>query len=420
MRDGLPSSLNGGSASSLLLRASQLRQQRDFIAAAAEAQQAAARFHAPAVATALELLPLAMLEEASLLAAADSARAKLAAEAAKLEPSRWQGLAAIWTEQLAAGHAGHRQAGNRSSAEVAAVQRAFQSVVMPTLHTAATISGDADGLSGAATVLHGPQLLRCRYAWFDVLAAACVRTVDSMGPAGTAAASEARQTDAGQSVCEGISSRLLHWHSTMFLAVAGQPVDKLGNDSRGHHPHNESLSSSVELPVPELVTVAVAAQPNSVPLRVGAWRLADIRVGAHEGPPAELVPALMQEFEAWLCSDAFARLHPLQQAALAMSELLWIHPFGDGNGRVARLLGAAITAAHGWPPLTLPASVREIYLNAAAVSHPAGGGCTAPMVQLLAVRMVEQIGETVSWLAAQPEAEAAVTASDDAVASEGI
>lgn len=93
MRDGLPSFLNGGSAASLLLRASQLQQQGEIINAAAAAHQAAARFHVPAATTAQDLLPLALAEEAALLTAADSARAGLAAAAAKLEPSRWQALA---------------------------------------------------------------------------------------------------------------------------------------------------------------------------------------------------------------------------------------------------------------------------------------------------------------------------------------
>lgn len=433
-RDGPPSSLNGGSATSLLLRASQLQQQGEFIAAAAAAHQAAARFHAPAMAAVLELLPLALAEEASLLAAADAARAKLAASAAKLDPCRWQALAAAWTEQLAVEHAGHRQAGDRSSPEVAAVRCAFQSAFTATMQDHdAPLSGGAAGIDCTATASDGPHLLCRRFSWFDVLTAASGTTAHGSGSTldpGAAADTSASESflagqwfntpesfPAGQWINKGVSSRLLQWHSALFPAVADQPVDKLGNDGHGH-PRNESLVSSVELPVPEMVTAAAAAQPNSVSLRVGAWRLADIRVSAHIGPAPDLVPSLMQDFETWLCSDAFARLHPLQQAALAMAELLWIHPFGDGNGRVARLLGASILAAHGWPPLTLPASVREMYLHAAAVAHPAGGGCTAPIVQLLAVRMVEQIGEMVSWLATQqPEAEPPVTASDDAVAS---
>lgn len=279
----------------------------------------------------------------------------------------------------------------------------MQRIFKAAFSTTATQSAPLDVISGSvgSTERDGPQLRRSSCAWLDVLAAPSVTTgADNDTSEATARTDDSNsychcQPDAGPQMFQGISERLLQWHGALFPAAADTADNS--NEGQDEAVHRASGSDS------HAAGLAAAAifQRDAIALRLGAWRVADIRAGVHEGPPPELVPGLMQAFEAWLCSDAFTSLHPVQQAAFAMAELLWIHPFGDGNGRVARLLGAAILAAHGWPPLTLPPSVREIYLGAAAVSHPAGGGATAPMVQLLALRMTEQMNEMAAWLAVQ-------------------
>lgn len=67
-------------------------------------------------------------------------------------------------------------------------------------------------------------------------------------------------------------------------------------------------------------------------------------------PPAE-IPAGMAHLAAVISSPAFARgLHPVIQAFYVFSTLVYfIHPFEDGNGRVARLLGNILLRRHGFP-----------------------------------------------------------------------
>lgn len=57
--------------------------------------------------------------------------------------------------------------------------------------------------------------------------------------------------------------------------------------------------------------------------------------------PAE-VPYLMKEFSLWLESLEKNDMHPVLKAAAAHHELVRIHPFLDGNGRVARALATLI------------------------------------------------------------------------------
>lgn len=69
----------------------------------------------------------------------------------------------------------------------------------------------------------------------------------------------------------------------------------------------------------------------------GELRRREIRVGRHIGPLATAVPALLERFAGFYRRDAHHGIMPVIAAAAAHHRLMWIHPFLDGNGRVARL-----------------------------------------------------------------------------------
>jgi len=72
----------------------------------------------------------------------------------------------------------------------------------------------------------------------------------------------------------------------------------------------------------------------------GAFRDRDVKVGRHIAVSPGAVPRFLQRFE-----SAYARLGKIDSilaAATAHHRLLWIHPFLDGNGRVARLMSHAM------------------------------------------------------------------------------
>ncbi len=64
-------------------------------------------------------------------------------------------------------------------------------------------------------------------------------------------------------------------------------------------------------------------------------------------PPAIEVPFLMREFVYWL-NKADDEIHPVLKAGIAHHELVRIHPFIDGNGRVARVLATLILFLGGY------------------------------------------------------------------------
>lgn len=67
---------------------------------------------------------------------------------------------------------------------------------------------------------------------------------------------------------------------------------------------------------------------------------------AYIGPAAEEVPALMEEVLGWLeRSDLDA--HVAVRAAMAHLHLVSVHPFRDGNGRIARIVQSLVLARGG-------------------------------------------------------------------------
>ena len=60
-------------------------------------------------------------------------------------------------------------------------------------------------------------------------------------------------------------------------------------------------------------------------------------------PPARLVPQLMDELFRWM-KEAHGNVHPLILSSVFHYEFVFIHPFADGNGRMARLWHSAILA----------------------------------------------------------------------------
>jgi len=93
-------------------------------------------------------------------------------------------------------------------------------------------------------------------------------------------------------------------------------------------------------------------------------------------PPARFVPKLMNELFDWL-EKSRDIIHPLILSSVFHYELVFIHPFSDGNGRMARLWHTAILSK--WNPIfeyiPLESQIekfQEEYYEAIARSHSNG------------------------------------------------
>ncbi len=65
-------------------------------------------------------------------------------------------------------------------------------------------------------------------------------------------------------------------------------------------------------------------------------------------PPASLVPELMEQLFSFM-NEQREEVHPLIMSAIFHYEFVFIHPFSDGNGRMARLWHTALL--YNWKPI---------------------------------------------------------------------
>ncbi len=73
----------------------------------------------------------------------------------------------------------------------------------------------------------------------------------------------------------------------------------------------------------------------------GQLRYRDVKVGNHIAISPGAVPRFLSRFES--VYNGLGKLETILALAVTHHRLLWIHPFLDGNGRVARLMSHAIT-----------------------------------------------------------------------------
>ena len=92
----------------------------------------------------------------------------------------------------------------------------------------------------------------------------------------------------------------------------------------------------------------------------GQYRTGNVRItGSTIAPPSYTkIIKLMDEYTHNICT---LPLHPVKKAAFVHYELVRIHPFFDGNGRVARLLSNLFLMQNGYPPIVVEKTDRKIY-----------------------------------------------------------
>jgi Fic family protein len=96
---------------------------------------------------------------------------------------------------------------------------------------------------------------------------------------------------------------------------------------------------SEELP-DDLLWVEDPVTKERVRVAPGELRTRDVRVGDHIAVSPGAVPRFMKRFEG--VYGAVNKTESILGAAAAHHRLVWIHPFVDGNGRVARLMSHAM------------------------------------------------------------------------------
>ena len=97
-------------------------------------------------------------------------------------------------------------------------------------------------------------------------------------------------------------------------------------------------------------------RPNSVITRYG---------DRFEYASPEETPALMADLVDWYNhAEQEGKLSPIDLAILFHYRYIRIHPFEDGNGRIARLMVNYILSRHGYPMIVVRSRLKQDYLEA--------------------------------------------------------
>jgi Fic family protein len=129
----------------------------------------------------------------------------------------------------------------------------------------------------------------------------------------------------------------------------------------------------------ELAKGAYKRRPNHVSLSSG---------GALAFAPVDRVPEEMHRLVLEMRSEIFEQAHPVLQASYAHFALVKIHPFTDGNGRVARSLGSYFFYRALSLPLLIFVDAKPSYL--AALEAADDGDCQ-PLVSFFRDRGIDAV-----------------------------
>ncbi|OLY71415.1 cell filamentation protein Fic [Pseudomonas sp. ATCC PTA-122608] len=111
----------------------------------------------------------------------------------------------------------------------------------------------------------------------------------------------------------------------------------------------ESGTELTEFAIRELHSMTVHDLQREGDRTPGAYREGGVRIAQsqHLPPDAVMVPGYMQELVAFINKKDPPK-YDLMKVALAHHRFGWIHPFGNGNGRVVRLLTYALLMKYGF------------------------------------------------------------------------
>jgi Fic family protein len=115
--------------------------------------------------------------------------------------------------------------------------------------------------------------------------------------------------------------------------------------------------------------------------------------GSHwEPPPAIVVEEELEELIEWYKENKRS-IHPVEIAGIFHHKYLQIHPFKDGNGRVARELLNFILKKNDYPPIVIPVKRRQEYME---FLEEADNGDIIPLIKFISLCIIEDYIKIVS------------------------
>ena len=168
----------------------------------------------------------------------------------------------------------------------------------------------------------------------------------------------------------------------MFGETSGSASLKDYEEMKAHNVGLEMLKQEAldkERPLTEQFTILVQNYWKDAKTPIGTKTRMEINVGNYKSRPNSVItttgeefqyaspeetPAFMTELVRWLNEEMEkAVLSPVELAALLHYRYIRIHPFEDGNGRIARLLVNYVLYRNGYPMIVIHSEDKQNYLR---------------------------------------------------------
>ena len=170
----------------------------------------------------------------------------------------------------------------------------------------------------------------------------------------------------------GLTARGKPMREHLDIEGYDRAIKELARMAREDHPLSESFICNLHrvlLNEPyEVETIAADGRNTRRAIAVGAYKSTANNIVTSTGEtyyftPPEQVRHAMRELIDWYQALEKEGEHPIISAAIFHYRFVRIHPFDDGNGRMARLLMNRILLQHGYPLAIVRRDTRARYLQ---------------------------------------------------------
>ncbi|MCL1862328.1 MAG: Fic family protein [Defluviitaleaceae bacterium] len=183
------------------------------------------------------------------------------------------------------------------------------------------------------------------------------------------------------------------------LTVGGKPLRDTF-EALGHSAAFDYMFSLLEcrqIVTEDVITFHNLFFKNIDESSAGVWRKINIIVTGsdYEFPAHDKLEGLMEGLEHWIKTERDS-MHPVVFAAILHLKFVTIHPYIDGNGRVARLLMNTALIQDGYMLALIPPILRQEYMS--AIRNYQLNGAEEPFCELIAERVLESEKEIMRLL----------------------
>jgi Fic family protein len=173
----------------------------------------------------------------------------------------------------------------------------------------------------------------------------------------------------------------------------------------------------------ETYRVMTSIGPQEQKLVKGRYKVLPNHVRTRDGvdhsyAPVDVTPPEMARLVSEMRIQAFLAAHPVIQAAYAHYALVVIHPFADGNGRVARALASAFTYRAISMPIMILSEHKETYLDALEAADMGQYQVFADFLFRRSINTMTLVGDTIRR-SSFPSAAESLAAINDASVHKG-